>query len=103
MALLANRLAQHRFEGGRVDDGVIRALRGVRLTLPLDVQFAWTVAALAANSQLRRQRRAKAIDRVSHRLGLVAVAVDTRGIDGPEEMTVLVLAHVGRQVPAPAL
>ena len=61
MALLAHRLAQRRLQDGRVDDGVVEVVHGVRHGI-LDVALARAVAALAADAFALDQRLLVAVD-----------------------------------------
>src|SRR5262245_24796247 len=69
MALLADGVAQRRLQPGGIHDAELG------LSLAGHVQFAWAVAALAANRVFPRQRLVIVVYRVRHGAGVVGMAI----------------------------
>src|SRR5439155_15792547 len=80
MALLADRFAQGRLQMPWIDDRVVSPLDGCCGLAAGDVQCAGTMTALAANRAALKERQAIAIDRMWHRLGLVAMTEQAAGL-----------------------
>src|SRR5947209_18574211 len=86
VALLANGIAKLRGQVPGVDDGVVRVLRYDALLSAGHVQRSRSVAALAADRMLPKQRRLVLVGAVFDRFGVVAVAMNTTRQDFAIEM-----------------
>ena len=98
MALLAHRLAKRRLQMSRIDDRGIDRARRFASRLPGDVQFAGTVAPLAADCVTMKNGRPIAIGGMTGRLSLIAVARQASRNDRPAHVLV-VLVVARRQIP----